>query len=417
MDAVKRARHDDPPALLSILTLTLCAFAVTTAEFVIAGLLPEVAADLSISIPSAGHLVTAYALGMVAGGPVLTLLTVRLPRKALIVSLLGVFVAGNVAAAAAPNYSALLAARAISGLVVATFFAQAVVIAASLAQPGRQASAVAKVALGFNLAMIVGAPIGTAIGQRFGWRATFLAIGIFAAIALASLVRWVPVRGVTASGSVLGELRVLRNRGFQLALALTAIGNAGVLMVFVYLAPLLIEISGFATGTVPALLLAYGIGAALGNLAGGWLSDRALMGSLVGLLAALSTVLVLFWLLDTLQTPAAILVFMTGALAFSIIPGMQTRVLLTAKEAPTLGIALNASGFQIAAAFSAWLGGQIIESELGLEFVPLAGASVTAIGGLLAFVSWMRERRPAMRLGAEIPHRSVAAVGRSAEPE
>ncbi|MBX5460802.1 MAG: MFS transporter [Steroidobacteraceae bacterium] len=137
MEALKSARHDDPPALLSILTLTLCAFAVTTAEFVIAGLLPEVAADLSISIPSAGHLVTAYALGMVVGGPVLTLLTVRLPRKALIVSLLGVFVAGNVAAAAAPNYPALLAARAISGLVVATFFAQAVVIAASLAQPAK----------------------------------------------------------------------------------------------------------------------------------------------------------------------------------------------------------------------------------------------------------------------------------------
>lgn len=240
--------------------------------------------------------------------------------------------------------------------------------------------------------MILGAPIGTAIAQQFGWRATFLAIGIFAAIALAFLVRWVPVRGVTASGSVIGELRVLRSRGFQLALAITAVGNAGVLMVFVYLAPLLTDVSGFAAGTVPALILAYGVGAALGNLAGGWLSDRDLMGSLVGLLVALSIVLALFWRLETLQTPTAILVFLTGALAFSIIPGMQTRVLVTAKDAPTLGIALNASGFQIAAAFSAWLGGQIIGSELGLDFVPLAGALVTAAGGLLAFGCWMRER-------------------------
>ncbi|WP_342239393.1 MFS transporter, partial [Inquilinus sp. OTU3971] len=156
MDFAAPAARRAPPALLSILTLTLCAFALTTAEFVIAGLLPEVAAGLSVSIPAAGHLVTAYALGMAAGGPVLTLLTARLPRKPLAAALLVVFVTGNIAAAAAPGYAVLLAARAVSGSVVATFFAMAVVTAASLAPPGRQASAVAKVALGFNLAMILG---------------------------------------------------------------------------------------------------------------------------------------------------------------------------------------------------------------------------------------------------------------------
>src|SRR6266545_841833 len=189
LEANEAAGRREPPALLSISTLTLCAFALTTAEFVVAGILPEVAADLSVSVSSAGHLVTAYALGMAIGGPVVTLVTVQLPRKPLAVALLAVFVAGNLAAASAPTYRALLAARAVSGLVVATFFAMAVVIAASLAPAGKQASAVAKVALGFNLAMIVGAPIGTAVGQQFGWRATFFTIAALTAIAAALFIK------------------------------------------------------------------------------------------------------------------------------------------------------------------------------------------------------------------------------------
>ncbi|GAB1582903.1 MFS transporter [Phyllobacterium phragmitis] len=381
----------EPPALLSILTLTFCAFSVTTAEFVIAGILPEVAAGLSVSIPSAGHLVTAYAVGMIFGGPVLTLLTVAIPRKPLIVALLAVFIIGNLFAAGAPNYVALLAARLISGFVVATFFAMAVVVAASLAGPGRQASAVAKVALGFNLAMILGAPLGTVVGQHFGWRATFLAIAILATVALALLVKLVPVRGVPTTGSVVSELRVLKSRDLQLALAMTAFGNAGVLMVFVYLAPLLTKAGGFAPETVPALLLIYGIGATLGNLTGGWLSDRALMPSIIGLLTSLAAALALFWLAGQFQLAAATMVFVIGALAFSVIPGMQTRVLLTGKSAPTLGIALNASAFQIAAAFAAWLGGQVIVRDLGLGLLPLVGAGVTIIGALLALLAWMRD--------------------------
>lgn len=391
-ETVKAADYRrEPPTLLSILVLTFCAFSVTTAEFVIAGILPEVAADLSISIPLAGHLVTAYAVGMIVGGPVLTLLTVGIPRKPLIVALLAVFVIGNLFATVAPNYVALLAARLISGLVVATFFAMAVVVAASLAGADRQASAVAKVALGFNLAMILGAPLGTFIGQQFGWRATFLAIAILATVALAFLVKFVPVRGVPTSGSVASELRVLKSRDLQLALAMTAVGNAGVLMAFVYLAPLLTRAGGFAPETVPALLLVYGIGATLGNLAGGWLSDRALMPSIIGLLASLAGALALFWLAGQFQLTAAVMVFVIGALAFSVIPGMQTRVLLTAKSAPTLGIALNASGFQIAAAFAAWIGGQVIESDLGLGSLPLIGAGVTIVGALLALGAWMRD--------------------------
>lgn len=222
------AQRHQPSALLSILSLTLCAFSVTTAEFVIAGILPQVAAGLAVSIPAAGHLVTAYAIGMIVGSPLVTLLTVSLPRKPLMVTLLLVFIAGNVLAAIAPNYLMLLAARLLSGSVVGTFFALAVVVAASLAEPGKQASAIAKVAFGFNLAMILGAPLGTLLSQQFGWRATFVAIAVFASVAAICLAKLVPVRAIPTTGSIVGELRVLKNRDLQLALATTAVGNAGV---------------------------------------------------------------------------------------------------------------------------------------------------------------------------------------------
>ncbi|HEX7114653.1 MAG TPA: MFS transporter [Steroidobacter sp.] len=373
-----------PPALLSILSLTLCAFSVTTAEFVIAGILPQVAAGLNISIPAAGRLVTAYAIGMIVGSPLVTLLTVSVPRKPLMVSLLLVFVAGNVLAAIAPNYVTLLAARLLSGSVVGTFFALAVVVAASLAAPGKQASAIAKVAFGFNLAMILGAPLGTLISQQFGWRATFVAIAFFATVAVLFLARLVPVRGIPTTGSIVGELRVLKNRDLQLALGTTAVGNAGVLMFFVYLAPLLTDVSGFAPGSVPTLLLLYGVGATLGNLAGGWLSDRALMTSMIGLLSSLALALVVFWLIGAFQPGASLMVFVIGALAFAIIPGMQTRVLMAAREAPTLGICFNASGFQIAAALAAWAGGEMIARGLELESLSLVGAALTVAGTILA---------------------------------
>jgi DHA1 family inner membrane transport protein len=185
---------------------------------------------------------------------------------------------------------------------------------------------------------------------------------------------------------------VLRSRNLQLALALTALGNAGVLMVFTYLAPLLTEVAGFAAASVPALLLAYGVGATLGNLAGGWLSNRALLPSLIGLLAALAAVLALGGAVGGQPIPAAMLVAATGALAFAVIPGMQTRVLATAGAAPTLGIALNASGFQIAAAAAAWLGGRVIDGP-GLAALYPVGALVTAAGLALAILCWRRDRR------------------------
>lgn len=382
---------------LPILSLMLCALGFTTAEFVIAGILPVVAADLSISIPSAGFLVTAYALGMIVGGPLLTVMTARIPRKPLMVGLLIVFIVGNVVSAASPNYTVLLASRVFSALVVGTFFALAIVTASSMAPPEKRASTVAKVVLGINLGIVLGAPVGTLIGQNFGWEATFLALAAFQTVALLLVVGLVPAQPAVAKegGSVVGELRVFGDRDVQLAIALTATGNVGIVAVFTYIAPLFTEVGGFDANFVIVLLVVYGVGALVGTLIGGRLSDRALMPSLICMLSALACGLALFWLVVGVnQTLTAVMTFVIGALAFSIIPGMQTRVLATATAAPTLAIAVNASSFQVAAFFAAFLGGRVIESSLGLTSLPIVGALVTVAGILVALYIWLRDRKP-----------------------
>ncbi|MEV0084360.1 MFS transporter [Saccharopolyspora sp. NPDC050642] len=382
---------------LPLLSLMLVVFGFTTGEFVIAGILPDVAADLSVSLPAAGLLVTAYALGMIVGGPVVTVLTARLARKPLIVGLIAVSLAGNLGSAVAPNYPVLLVARFVAGLVVATFFAVAIATAVSMAPADKQASTVAKVALGMNLGIILGTPIGTFIGHDFGWRATFAAVAALVGVALLLVLRFVPAQPAVATGPVLAELRVLARRDVQLAIGLTAVGNVGVVTVFSFITPLLTDVSGFAAGAVPVLLLVYGAGAVVGNFLGGWLADKALMPSLAGLLAVLAGTLALFWLVGGMQVPAAVLTFVIGVLAFAIIPGMQARVLAAAGSAPTLAVAVNAAGFQVAAAFAGWLGGQVIDSGLGLRSIYLVGALLTVAGLGIAGFMLQRDRLPAHR--------------------
>jgi MFS transporter, DHA1 family, inner membrane transport protein len=379
----------------TILALFLVVFGFTTGEFVVAGILPDVAADLGVSIPAVGLLTTAYAIGMIVGGPVLTVLTARTPRRPLVLGLVAVSVLGNLGSAAAPNHAVLLVARFAAGLVVATFFAVAIATAVSVAREGRQASAVAQVTLGLNLGLVLGTPLGTVIGQQLGWRATFVAVAAITLGAVPLVLRHVPAAPGT-SGSVLAELRVLADRDVQLAIALSALGNVGVVTVFTYIAPLLTEVSGFAAGALPVLLLVYGAGAVAGNVIGGRLADRALLPSVAGLLAALAAVLALFWLVGGVPAAAAVLTFAIGVLAFAMIPGMQTRVVATATAAPTLAVAVNASGYQLAAAFAGWLGGRVVAGP-GTAAIPLAGALLTVAGLALALHLLRRDRRERSR--------------------
>ncbi|KAA8888495.1 MFS transporter [Nocardia colli] len=373
----------------AVFSLMLVVFSLTTGEFVIAGILPEVAAGLDVSVSSAGMLVTAYAIGMIVGGPVVTVATARVRRKRLVAGLVLFAVLANLGSAIAPNYAVLLVMRGAAGLVVATFFAVAIATAVSTAVPGKAAAAVARVALGMNLGIVLGTPIGAVIGQSLGWRATFVAVAVCAAVALPLVVRFMPDLPA-ADGSVFGELRVFGDRGVWWAIGLTALGNIGVVTVFTFITPLLTDVGGFAASTVPVLLLVYGVGAVVGNQAGGWLADRALLPSVTGLLAALAGALFLFWLVGGNQISAAILTFVIGALAFAIIPGMQTRVVAAAAVAPTLAVAVNASGFQLAAAVAGRLGGAVIGDGSGLRSIPLVGAALTVVGLALAAYLWWR---------------------------
>ncbi|MCO5974452.1 MFS transporter [Actinoallomurus soli] len=387
---------------LPVFSLMLVVFGLTTGEFVIAGILPDVSHELSVSVPAAGLLVSAYALGMIIGGPVITTLTARLPRRPLVAGLIATSIAGNAASALAPSYPILLAARFVAGLVVATFFAVAISIAVSTAPAGRQASTVARLTLGMNLGIVAGTPLGTFIGHDLGWRATFAAVAAFSAAALALVVRSVPDRPAPTVRSLAGELRVFTGRDVILAIALTAAGNLGVVTVFSFLAPLATDVSGFSEEAVPVLLLVYGTGAVIGNALGGWLADRALMPSLAGLLTALAGVLAIGGPASGQQVSAAVLWFVLGVLAFAIIPGMQTRVLTTAQAAPTLAIAVNASGFQLAAAFAGWLGGRLIDGPGPASIYPVA-AALTVAGLLIALYSLRRDRRPVAAPAPEQP--------------
>ncbi|GII81508.1 MFS transporter [Sphaerisporangium rufum] len=379
---------------LPALSLMLVVFSLTTGEFVIAGILPDVASDLSVSIEAAGLLVTAYAGGMIVGGPLITVLTARIARKPLILGLLAVSIAANLGSAVAPGYGVLLAMRFLAGLIVATFFAVAIATTVSMAPPGRQATAVARVTLGMNLGIILGTPVGTLIGEHGGWRATFTVVTVITMLAALLVLRFVPSPPAPVARSVVSELRVLADRNVQIAIALTALGNVGVVMVFSYIAPLLTDVSGFPAASVPGLLLVYGAGAVFGNLAGGRLADRAPLPSLIGLLSALAATLALFWAVRETRPAVVVLLFFVGALAFAVIPGMQTRVLSAATGAPTLAVAVNASGFQLAAAFAGWLGGRVLDSSLGLSSIYLVGALLTLTGLAVAGYSHHRDRRP-----------------------
>ncbi|WP_232664260.1 MFS transporter [Pseudonocardia sp. TRM90224] len=371
----------------SVFALMVCVFGVTTGEFVIAGLLPDIAAGLAVPIPAAGLLVTAYALGMIVGGPLLTIWTASASRKPLLAVLLVVAVVGNLASAFAPSYPVLFAARIATALVTATFFASALVVATSTAPAGKQASTVAMLALGMNLAMILGAPIGTVIGGAYGWRATFLAIAVWCVLGLLLVLRTVPDVPRAGSGGF-AQLGVLRSRGVLLAIAVTAVGNAGLLAVFTYLAPLLVDVSGFAPGAVPLLLLAYGVGATVGNLAGGRLADLAPRIAQPALLAALAVALVALWAVSANRPATVGLVVLVGALGFAVVPGMQTRVLAAASSAveaaPTLAIAVNASAYQLAAAFAGWFGGLVLAAGWGAAAIALVAAAVTLAGAALS---------------------------------
>ncbi len=377
----------------ALLALAISAFGIGTTEFVIMGLLPEVAADFGVSIPSAGLLISGYALGVVVGAPVLTALASRVPRKTVLVALMGLFIAGNVLSALAPSYGLLMTGRVVAALSHGAFFGVGSVVAASLVAPAKQASAIALMFTGLTVANVLGVPAGTALGQAFGWRSTFWVVSALGVAGAVGILALVPHQKPDPGAGLRGELAVFRRPQVWLALVMTALGFAGVFASFTYIAPMMTEVAGFSGGAVTWLLVLFGAGLFAGNLLGGKAADRKLMPSLYVILAALALVLVAFVFTAHAKVPAAITIALFGAAGFATVPPLQARVMAKAEGAPALASAANIAAFNLGNAGGAWLGGQAIEAGLGYTAPNWIGAVLAAAGLAVALVSGLLDRR------------------------
>ncbi|MFZ3594220.1 MFS transporter [Streptomyces sp. BH104] len=392
---------------LALLALAVGAFGIGTTEFVIMGLLPNVADDLGISIPDAGHLVSAYALGVVIGAPLLAAVTARMPRRRVLIGLMALFVVGNAVSAAAPDYHSLMLARFVSGLPHGAFFGVGAVVATSLVAPERKARSVSLMFLGLTIANVVGVPAATAMGQQLGWRATFLAVSAIGLVAIAALVALVPAdHGHAESAAGLrGELRALKSLPVWLALGTTVAGFGALFAAYSYITPMLTDAAGYADASVTLLLALFGVGATIGNLMGGRLADHSLRRTLFGGLTSLAVVLALFPLLMRTEWSAALAVFLLGMAAFTTGSPLQLIVMEKASAAPSLASSANQAAFNLANAGGAWIGGLALAAGFGVTSPAVAGAALAVLGVGVASVAYAVDRGR----GATAPGRLVAS--------
>ncbi|ADI11346.1 transmembrane efflux protein [Streptomyces bingchenggensis BCW-1] len=378
---------------LALLALAVGAFGIGTTEFVIMGLLPEIAADYGVSIPTAGLLVTGYALGVVVGAPLLTVLGAKVSRKQMLMLLMGLFVLGNVLSAVAPNFGLMLTGRVVASLAHGSFFGIGSVVAADLVAPEKKAGAIATMFTGLTIANIVGVPLGTFIGQATGWRTTFVIVAALGVIGLFGIAKLVPAVPRPEGAHLRRELTAFRNPQVLLAMAMTVLGFGGVFAAITYIAPMMTHVAGYSDGAVTWLLVLFGVGMFLGNLLGGRYADRKLMPMLYTTLGGLAVVLALFTLTAHHKILAAATIFLVGALGFATVPPLQKRVLDQAHGAPTLASAVNIGAFNLGNALSAWLGGIVIAADLGYTSPNWVGALLAAAALVLAFWSAALERR------------------------
>lgn len=375
---------------IALLALTISAFAIGTTEFVIVGLLPTVATDLQIGLPSAGLLVSLYALGVAIGAPLLTALTGKLPRKTLLLGLMALFTLGNLLAWQAPGYNSLVAARILTGLAHGVFFSIGSTIATGLVPKEKAASAIAIMFTGLTVALVTGVPLGTFIGQHFGWRETFLAVSALGAIAFVVSLLFIP-RSIrhTPPASLTQQFKVLAQPRLLLVYATTAIGYGGSFIPFTFLAPILQQ-AGFGVGAVGWVMLVYGVSVAVGNIWGGKLADRkGPIAALKIIFALLAAVLLVFNFTAPHPWLAVATVLLWGAVAFGNVPGLQVYVVRQAERhtphAVDVASGLNIAAFNLGIAFAAWAGGLVV-THLGLMHTPWIGAGVVLL--VLALTYW-----------------------------
>ncbi|THF47892.1 MFS transporter [Flavobacterium supellecticarium] len=377
--------------------LTISAFGIGTTEFVIVGLLPTVANDLKTSISSAGLLVSLYALGVAVGAPILTALTSRIDRKKLLLGVMVLFIIGNGLASIAPSFITLVLARILTGFAHGVFFSIGATIAASLVPEDKRASAIAIMFAGLTVAIVTGVPLGTYIGQHFGWRATFIGVAALGIIGLIASSLLIPDTLQKSKPLQLkDQLKVLKNPSILLVLAITALGYGGTFVSFTYMAPLLENISGFSADATSLLLLIYGIAIALGNVIGGKVANQKPIKALMIMFVLQALVLLVLSFTVFHQIAAVITLFAMGILAFSNVPGLQLYVVQMAEKylpgTEDVASALNIAAFNVGIAIGAIIGGHVVESSLGIQSTPWVGAVLVAIGFLVTLISYKREK-------------------------
>ncbi|MGW0997194.1 MFS transporter [Streptomyces sp. NPDC002523] len=397
---------------LALLALAIGAFGIGTTEFVIMGVLPQVAGDFGVTIPAAGWLVSGYALGVVFGAPLLTVLGTKVSRKKMLMFLMTLFVIGNALSAFAPSFGVMLIGRIVASLAHGAFFGIGSVVAADLVAPQKKASAISMMFMGLTVANIVGVPGGTYIGQAAGWRVTFVIVAALGVIGFLGVAKLVPEMGRPDSVTVRTEFAAFRNVQVWLAMAMTVLGYGGVFAAITYITPMMTEVAGYTEGAVTWLLVLFGIGMFLGNLLGGKFADRRLMPMLITTLAALTAALLLFTATAHNKVPAAITLSLIGALGFATVPPLQKWVLDQASTAPTLASAANIGAFNLGNALAAWLGGVVIAAGLGYTSPNWVGAILSGTALLLALLAAHLHRR------THTAERVVAgSVGRRSTPE
>jgi MFS transporter, DHA1 family, inner membrane transport protein len=380
------------PIPLPLLALAIASFGIGTTEFVIMGLLPDVAQDLGVSIPHAGLLVTGYALGVVIGAPIVAVATMSVPRKPALLGMVGMFVLGNLLCAIAPNYAVLMVARVVTALCHGAFFGIGSVVAADLVPPNRRASAIALMFAGLTLANVLGVPLGTALGQALGWRSTFWAVVLIGLVSAAAIAAWLPAKIPMKRANLLREVRVLREPQVLLAMLMSALASASLFTVFTYITPLLERVTGIAPQWVTGVLLLFGAGLTIGNIAGGRLADWKLMPSVIAAFVALIAVLATFVFTSHAAFGAVATVFAWGVVVFAVVPLLQLRIVDTAADAPNLASTLNQGAFNLGNATGAWLGGVAITLGVGYAGLPVIGALIALAALGLAVVSIALQR-------------------------
>lgn len=372
---------------LPLLALAAGAFGIGVTEFAPMGLLPVIAGDLKVSIPTAGLLVSGYAIGVLVGAPLLILTTGRLSRKTLLLGLMALFTVGNLLAAVSPTYGSLFAARVVTSFCHGSFFGVGSVVAGGLVAKEKQAGAVAAMFMGLTVANIGGVPAAAWIGQQFGWRAAFWGITGLGLVALAALQLAMPSMGGAPPSDLTREVKAMGRPEVLLALLTTVLGSGAMFTVFTYIAPILQQVTRVSPAFVTAMLVVYGLGLTAGNYLGGRFADKALNRTLIVVLSALAILLLLFAATMHSAVLAGPTIFAWGVATFALVPPLQTRVMQLASAAPTLAASINIGAFNLGNALGAALGGLVIRLHLGFEWVSAAGAALALSGLLLVLVS------------------------------